>query len=139
MDDEHVHEERTAAQTIDEMRDGARAMVVIALDRLRESQDALQAGDFARASTRLSEASAKVNALFNAEQNIAAFAGKTALRARDIEKGMEIVGEGVVTVVENITEHGDECPEAMFQFTLQDGDMRRAYADQEILVARSAE
>lgn len=134
-----AEEEGSAAKTMDEVREGMRAVMVIAMDRLREAEEALQAGDFARASNRLSEASTKVSALYNAENSLASFAGKTVVRGRDIAEGVEIVGAGIVTGVENVSEHSADCSEAIFQYTLDDGDVRRAYSDQEILVARSGD
>jgi uncharacterized protein with PhoU and TrkA domain len=132
-------EERSAAKTMDEVRDGMQAVMVIAMDRLREAEEALQAGDFARASSRITEASAKVSALTSAETQLAAFAGKTVVRGREIAEGTEIVGAGRVLSVENVSDHSDDCDEAIFQYALDDGEVRRAYSDQEILVARSGQ
>lgn len=132
-------DERSAARTMDEVREGMQAVMVIAMDRLREAEEALLAGDFDRAYNRVGEAQSKVNALYSAETHLASFAGKTVVRGRDIAQGMEIIGAGLVTGVENVSDHGDDCAEAIFQYTLDDGDVRRAYSDQEVLVARSGD
>lgn len=132
-------DEGSAAKTMDEVRDGMQAVIVLAMDRLREAGEALQSGDFQRASTRVNEAAARVGALAASEANLAIYAGKTIARGNQIAQGMEIIGAGVVTGVENVTDHSDDCGDAIFQYTLDDGDVRRAYSDQEVLVARSGD
>lgn len=132
-------EEASAAVTFDKVRDGMQSVMVVAHDRLRETREALEEGDFSKALNRLNEAQIKITALYRAETELGAFAGTTAIRGRDLTKGMEIIGEGVVTEVENVSEHGDDCPSAMFQLTLEDGEIRRVYAETELLVARSGD
>lgn len=129
----------SAAKTLDDVREGAQAVMVVARDRLREAGEALEAGDFQGAANRANEAQVKIAALYRAESELGSFAGKTAIRARDVRPGMEMIGEGLVEAVENVSEHGDECPSAVLQFTIEGGEVRRAYAENEILIARSGE
>lgn len=130
-------DEASAAVTFDRVRDGMQSVMVVAHDRLRETREALEEGNFQKALNRLNEAQVKITALYRAEAELGAFAGTTAVRGRDLVKGMELVGEGVVSEIENVSEHSADCPEAMFQLTLEDGEVRRVYAETELLVARS--
>lgn len=131
--------EGSAAKLIDETQEGMRAVVALATSRLREAEEALQAGDFVNAQRRADEAAARIAPLSYAETYLAAFANKMVVRGREIAEGMEIVGDGVVTSVENVSDHDDDCADAVFQYMLEGGVGKRARSDQEILVARSGD
>lgn len=131
--------EGSAAKTIDDTQEGMQAVVAIAISRLRETEEALQAGDFERAQRRVDEAAGRIAPLSYAQTYLGAFAGMTVVRGREIGEGMEIVGDGVVTGVENVSDHDDDCADAVFQYTLENGSAKRARSEQEILVARSGD
>lgn len=98
-----MSDERNAAVTLDEIRDGGAKVLTLMRQRLAEVAHALDEGRFADAYERSAELYGGIGPLANAEANLAAQTRSSIVRAEDVEIGMHI-GKGKVTDKE-ITRH----------------------------------
>lgn len=88
--------EESAAQTLDQVREGATVLVLASLDRLREAGEEVRQGHFIMAQERCREAQMKLTPLAQAEAMVT-FAGGYLTRARDVREGVTLVNIGTVT------------------------------------------
>lgn len=88
----------TAAQTLDVIREGGTRLVMLAVQRLEESQSALAAGHFDKALVRCQEAQGAISQLANAQSSLGVYGRDIYMvRASEVEEGMNICQLGVVT------------------------------------------
>lgn len=96
---DHLHTDG-AARVLESIRSGADHLIVITRQRVGAALDALDAGDFARVVTHLSDALGCVQPLWEAERSIAIADGSRLVKAEDLTVGMELVNLGPVSEVE---------------------------------------
>jgi hypothetical protein len=126
--------EQSASATLDRVRQGSNNVVLLAHQRLGEVKEHLDNGRFTQASNVLREVVHKVDHLASAEQSFAVFAGCRVVRVRELAPGVGITNRGVVREVRNISEHGDDCPGAVFEVTYNDGETDHFQGVAEVLV-----
>lgn len=128
--------ERTVALTLDQIREGAQHLVVVARSRLAEVEAAIELGDFQDALTRAQELCSNLGPLATAEAYIGVFASAYLVRAADICEGIELKHWGRVTAVEHDEHvHGDQpCHHVTLSFeNHEDVDLA---AEQEVVAVR---
>lgn len=125
----------TTSERLDGIREGGTRIVVSAEDRLRSALLALNDGDFGTSLTRAQEAVGRLGALVEADNQFGTFARCQIIRGTEVEQGMIFSGRGrIIAPPENISEHSDDCPEAIFKAQLEDGSEIQFYAGQEVII-----
>lgn len=118
--------------TLDQIRDGGARHVVLANERLRELEDALNSGKFSKAHMVGVELVGKLQALAWAESNLS-LGGGMIVRAKNLEPGMTIIGHGVVSETIVVQETG--CDHAHVHIAFEnDTDGFQVAEDTEIIV-----
>lgn len=87
--------EGSAAETLDQAREGANVLVLATLDRLREAGDEVMAGNFVKGQERVREAAMKLQPLAQAE-SLTMFAGNYLTRANLVTEGVTLANLGTV-------------------------------------------
>lgn len=132
--------ERSPAHTLEMIADGGRQLLLVARERLRDIEGALDAGRFEEAMGRAQELMGKLQPLASAEGYMAIFATTFVVRADHIEEGMVLHGLGKVTAVSR-HEHpnaGGDGPCIHVALTCEDHEEPVEYhADRELVVLRS--
>lgn len=121
--------EGTAAGTLDAIRNGANALVILAHQRLTAALIELSNGDFPMALQCVNEAQAKLETLEAATQHLAVFEGTVVVRACDLRTGDRLPVWGVLGGVEETTEGGV----AQIAVRIEDGSVVQLAPEQEVL------
>lgn len=103
-----MHDEPSAAKTLDAIRSGGGNLLLSIRARVNEASRALDDGDFVRAQAILAEASQHIVPLAQAQQYLAIADTARLMRVRDLEVGMIVTNLGEVRHV-HFEEHGDSC------------------------------
>lgn len=99
--------ERTPAHTLDQISDGARQLLLMARERMRDVDAALDQGRFSDAYGRAQELIHKLQPLAQAESYVGAFASTFIVRAGEVHEGMILHTFGKVT---SIDRHEHDSP-----------------------------
>lgn len=129
--------ERSTALTLDQIRDGAQQMLVMARERVADVSEALAEGQFLNALNRVQELSQLIAPLAHAENSISVFAASFLVRGSEIQEGMTIRGWGEVTGIriEEVPNAGDDpCVHVHLSFKQHDDVM--LHAEQEVVALR---
>jgi hypothetical protein len=87
---------KSAASTLDAIREGGVQLILAARDRLAEIEEALDQGRFTDAYERAQELMGRLGPLAAAQANVAAYKRTYIVRAADVEVGMVLKGFGEV-------------------------------------------
>lgn len=123
-------------KTLDTVAKAGVVLVAVAMERLREAEEALLQGRFDDAYDRSQELVAKIAPLAHAETHIGALDGAKVVRAGDIEVGMVVLQRGEVIDRET---NDEACQSGQHQhrivsFTFDGGGTMRVTSDTEIAV-----
>ncbi|MDQ1584521.1 MAG: hypothetical protein QOF36_2575 [Microbacteriaceae bacterium] len=115
---------------------GAETLILLTEGRLLEAQEALDAGKFGTALTRLDEARAKLAPLVSAAHSMNFEEGTRIIRARHLQEGMVMLNLGKVEDVQVETEdHGHEEPCVNVTIKVESADRPQSLSgDQEVLI-----
>lgn len=131
--------ERSPAHTLDQVADGARQLLLISRERLRDIETSLEEGRFSEAFARTQELMGKLQPLAQAETYIGGFASTFIVRAADVHEGMVLHTFGTVTSTER-REHnnpgGEPCVHIKLACEHAD-DLLDFQADAELIALRS--
>lgn len=118
------------------IKDGAETLILLTEGRIMEAQEALAAGKFGTALTRLDEARAKLHPLVSASHSMNFERGTRIIRARHLQEGMVMTGLGTIEDVQIEEEdHGHE--DACVNVTVKVESTERPQSlsgDQEVLI-----
>lgn len=89
----------SAFHTLDQIKAGGQRLVAVAMERLKDCEQAIVEGRFTDALDRVQELAARLSPLATAQAQIGTFGGSFLVRARDVECGMVLQHWGRVTGV----------------------------------------
>jgi hypothetical protein len=115
---------------------GAETLIALTEGRIMEAQEALAAGKFGTALTRLDEARVKLTPLVTAAGHMNFDEGTRIIRARHLQEGMVMTGLGVIEEVRIEEEdHGHEDPCVNVTVKVEsDERLQSLSGDQEVLI-----
>lgn len=128
----------SANRTLDQIRDGGQALVIICQARLNDCNQAITEGRFYQALGHTQEIAQKLQVLAQAENALGALAESFIIRAEQIEEGMVLRGMGTVATVrrEEVPVPGDDpCVHIHITFDGEHDDAE-VNAATEVVVAR---
>jgi hypothetical protein len=140
MMDEDMSVERSAARSLDQIRQGGQALMLVAKQRLKEIEQALEEGRFIDAMTRAQELVGKLHPLAEAENYLSVFADTFVLRADEVTEGMVLHNVGRVTEVSSRSHDiGEEMPCVHVQLSVEGRDKPVEFPpDRELVISRDA-
>lgn len=117
---------------------GAQHLVVVARQRIAQTLDALDAGDFEATVQRLNEAIGVLTPVLNAQLYVAVADGNKLIRARELVDGMVLTGVGSVESVSH-NEPCSHCGDEHVRVKVAGGEHElNLHSDQELYVVREA-
>lgn len=127
---------KTAAATLDKVREGGTIIVNLTRQRLKEAGEAVDEGRFNDAARNMQEALTKLQSLAHAEAALGELAdGTRIIRAKDVEEGMHLIAYGVVT---KRGQHECARPGATnhthIDLSFEDGEDAEFHAEQEVAI-----
>lgn len=128
----------TAADTLDRIREGATYVVAVAHQRLAEAQEALGAGDFVLALTRVQEAMPRLQTLNTAQVQMSGWDDLEFIRARDLTVGHTVYAWDVVEEVDS-RPHPSRKDEIVVVAKGKLGDIKQWPGDTELIIFISQE
>lgn len=126
---------RTPADTFEQIKDGAMALLALATQRLHECESALMEGNFETAQERAQELLNKLGPLAHAQSMLGSFSSGRLVRVRDIEEGTLVQDYGRVESKDTF-EHEVDAGESHEHVTLTfaSGGRAQFHGDQELLI-----
>lgn len=102
-------QDKTAAQTLDDIREGSVKVVLLTRQRLHEAQTALDEGRFADTHKHIAEALQRVLALSEAQQYLGGWKDLYVIRGFELVTGMKFYGYSEHGVIADIEDTVKDC------------------------------
>lgn len=138
MTDEHT-EEKTAAHTLDQIREGGSALLALLTRRTGELETKISEGDFEGAETVAAEIHMKLKVLGYCQNQLGSLGRVAVMRAAELQEGMVLRGLGTITSLERneVACVGSEHKHTLVAVKLGDAEEAVNFdGDQEVYVAR---
>lgn len=118
-------QDKTAAQTLDDIREGSVKIVLLTRQRLSEAQTALEEGRFTDTHKHIGEALQRIVSLSDAQQYLGGWSDLYVLRGHELEIGMRFYGHSEHGVIADIEDTPKDCTNhgthVMRKLTFTDG------------------
>lgn len=138
MDESMDQIERSAAHTLEQIREGGQQLLLVARERLREVEVALTEGRFCDAHDRAAELISRLQPLASAQNYMASFGASYVVRGEQVEEGMNLRQWGRVVTIERETHEcvGTDHVHVLVTLKFENGMEQAVDGDAELIALR---